>query len=227
MFQFPKNKRIINIKANSPSGQILLQGTSDIEYFYSQLRYFLEEKLLTSMKDVENIERVQSILNIPAHKVGQLGKYSFDPDVRIGELIILIGIYCTFKNLNTIEFEYIPGWQVPNQKAIVKKHFKKESLDGYILTAQNDEVIALPLELKSLMQNPNEPMEKTPIDQLKEKLSGFSKHFQQTGGIYCVLVMPYSIEKSLSIDLKEAIPLFKKFCKKRFFTFLSRSYKLK
>ena len=198
--------KILNINAENLNGSLQFQGAPDVKYCYSLVREYFEKNLL-SEPDKLSDKRLQSVLNKRLKDIESFREYIFDNDFRIIELAVLIGLLETLhrsKSLNT-NYSFVPAWQLPGQQNSMKKYSAKESWDGFIVGIPknySDEAISIPLELKSLMINPCEDVGLNPNDQLEKQLRKFKKYFQHEGSINCVLVMPYTNEKKLKLDLK-------------------------
>lgn len=198
----------LNLNANTTKGKIFLQAALDVKNIYSLIRCYFEKELLSNISDITEI-KLQNTLNKRAKDISSLKKITFDDDVRVIELAILIGILKTVERFGDLSKDYIfmPAWQLPKQKHIMKSFSNKESWDGFIIGRpinKKNDWIQIPMELKSLMKYPKETIKINPNNQLREKLKKFRKYFQQEGSINCVLIMPYTNEKKLSIDLKAA-----------------------
>lgn len=200
--------KILNLIANTSKGKTNLQAALDIKYLYQLIKDYFEQELLSDIGRLTDV-RLQRVLNKKAKNISSLNKFTFDDDVRVIELAVLIGILETLHRLGGLskDYAFLPAWQLPKQQSIMKAFSNKESWDGFIVgKPKNGEGswIQIPVELKSLMTQPQKPVGANPNDQLKEKLKRFRKHFRHEGSINCVLVMPYTNEKKLGIDLKVA-----------------------
>jgi len=200
--------KILNLIANTNKGKINLQAALDVKYLYQLIKNYFEKELLAKIGELSDT-RLQRVLNIKAKNIPSLNIFTFDDDVRVIELAILIGILETLDRLGGLSKNHIfmPAWQLPKQQSIMKAFSSKESWDGFIVGLPKNEVgsvIPIPIELKSLMIQPQKPVGANPNDQLKEGLKKFKRHFQHEGSINCVLVMPYTNENKLGIDLKTA-----------------------
>ena len=201
--------KIINLDANTPKGKIKLQAAFDVKYLYCQIRSYFEKELLSKINTLTDA-RLQQILNKKAEDIPLLKSFTFDSDVRIIELAVLVGVLETLHRLNWLNKKYgfLPAWQLPKKQMIRKAFSKKESWDGFIVGLPKKEelkAISIPLELKTTMHNPKEKIYTNPNKQLKSLLSSpkITKHFQHEGSLNGVLVMPYSDQK-LTLDLKYA-----------------------
>jgi len=199
--------RILDLIANTPKGQVKLQSTLDVKDLYFLIKTYFETELFSDKNRLTSL-RLQSTLNKRANKITSLNKFTFDNDLRVIEIAILIGILETLNRTGNLNKNYIflPAWQLPKQKITIKKIFTKESWDGFIICLSKDkkENIAIPLELKSLMIEPKKQVQGDLNNQLKIRLKSFKDFFQKEGSINSVLLMPYTNKKKLIIDLKTA-----------------------
>lgn len=203
----PKLK-VLNIEAATPKGTVKLQAAHDPVYLYEQLKSYFEQELLSDPKQL-NTQQLQKTLNTKAKDIPALSLFTFDSDMRAGELMILLSVLQTTKSLggHSKKYAFFPAWQLPNQKKGVKAFSGKESWDGFLLGISRTnpgDAIPIPLEVKSLMAEPKKPVTGSPNDQLQARLQQYHKHFQQTGSINCILAMPYTSENKLGIDVKTA-----------------------
>jgi len=200
--------KILNLIANTSKGKINLQAALDVKHLYQLIKSYFEEELLVDTDKLTDA-RLQRVLNKKAKNVSSLNKLTFDDDVRVIELAVLIGVLETLHRLGGLskDYAFLPAWQLPKQQSIMKAFSSKESWDGFIVGKPKNRAgawIQIPIELKSLMTQPQKSIGANPNDQLNERLKKFKKHFQHEGSINCVLVMPYTSEKKLGIDLKAA-----------------------
>ncbi|MEK7570898.1 MAG: hypothetical protein AAB553_01370 [Patescibacteria group bacterium] len=201
--------KVINILAKTVNGTINFQAAYDVKYLYRQIKKYFEQELLSNSKQLSNTEHLQNVLMKRAKDIQLLNEFDFDNDLRAIELAILVGVLQTTYTLgkHSTDYTLIPSWQLPDQTIGVKAHFRKGSWDGFLLGLPKNtakETISIPLELKSLMINPKISVKGNPNYQLTEGLKIYKKYFQKPASINCVLVMPYSSETNLSIDLKKA-----------------------
>ncbi|MEO6077394.1 MAG: hypothetical protein ABIP54_01265 [Candidatus Andersenbacteria bacterium] len=202
--------KIMNIVGKIDAGTINLQTAIDVKYFYGIIRKYFEQELLSTPEQLDDVH-LQYVLNRSVNEIELFNEFEFDNDVRIIELAVLIGILETLSAVGQLSPEYVflPAWQLPRQEKIMKNFSGKNSWDGFLVGISRNsskDALPIPIELKSLMTYPKKPVEGSPNHQLKALLNNpnFRKHFQKSGTINAVLVMPYTSEDLLSIDLKDA-----------------------
>lgn len=206
MAQAPK---ILDVEATIVNGSIKLQAALDVNHLYALLKGFFEQELLANATQLTGSQHLQKTLNTKAKDIPTLGIYTFDNDMRAIELAVMLSILETTSKTGGHGKDYmlLPAWQLPGQNAAVQSHTGKESWDGFLIglpRVKDSSAISIPIELKSLMDNPNATTSGDPNTQLTAKIAQFTSYFQQPGTINTVLVMPYTSETSLSIDLKQA-----------------------
>lgn len=201
--------RILNVTGNTSVGPIQLQAAIDVMRLYGLIKEHFEQELLLDPSQLSDTQ-LQRVLGTRAETIPAFSDYSFDSDVRLVELAILVGILETLRRIGGLSKDHVvlPAWQVPGQKEALKNFSQKESWDGFILAmprkGTEGDTISIPMELKSLMANPNEEVAADPNEQLKSRLAQFRPHFQQPGSMNCVLLLPYTNAAKLSVDLKSA-----------------------
>lgn len=206
MKQSPK---ILDVEATTINGSIKLQAALDVMYLYKLLKVFFEQELLASPAQLIGSQHLQETLNTRAKDIPTLGVYTFDNDMRAIELAVMLSILETTSKTGGHGKDYtiLPAWQLPGQNSAMQSHTGKQSWDGLLLglpRAKDGSAIPIPIELKSLMDNPNSATSGSPNVQLTAKLTQFTSYFQQPGTINTVLVMPYTSETNLEVDLKQA-----------------------
>jgi hypothetical protein len=198
---------IIDIKGRTATGFVELQAPYKPPYLYQLIRTYFEQELLNSHEITDT--HLQSTLSRRAQDIPLLHDFAFDSDIRVIEISILLGVIQTLDTIGGLNKDYVfvPAWQKPGQKDAMKSYSTKESWDGFIVgmsKGSGKEDILIPLEIKSLMTDPKKRVVGNPNDQLKSRLKKFRHHFQNPGALNCVLVMPYTTESNLGIDLKHA-----------------------
>ncbi len=201
--------KILNITGNTSAGPIQLQAALDVMGLYGLIREHFERELLLAPGQLTD-KQLQKVLNTRAATIPAFGDYIFDDDVRLVELAILVGVLETLRRIGGLSKDHVvlPAWQVPGQKDVLRRYSKKESWDGFIFAmprkGTQGDAIPVPMELKSLMADPNQAVSADPNGQLKARLEQFRPHFQQPGSLNCVLLMPYTSARNLAVDLKAA-----------------------
>ena len=216
---------VVDVTGNLPGvGTALLQTAYDPTFLKDRLVEYLIRSL-EALPDPTDILAVQKILHIQANKAPELmlkksngeNIYDFESNQRIDELIALLAITGSINQMNknhNQDIVLVPAWQRPDQNAVMKKFNGKESWDGFMhesvplgneVPSQN--VFVVPVEIKSLMINPNKEKYSDLNDLLDKKTPSFNKHFQSEGSVCAVVVLPYVMDSSqtkLSFDLKKA-----------------------
>lgn len=208
---------VLNVEGRVQSGVVKLQVANDVGLLWHCLKTYFERAVLSDSDIINgnNALKLQSALNARAIDIPELGivdkdnlpLYSFEANQRVIDLAAMVAIYETTRRIGHSPDHIVrPGWQTANQFANMKNHTGEESWDGFIFSQHKDGssmLASVPFELKSLMTNPNEPTIGNPNDQLANKIEDFRSSFQTEGSICAVLVMPYSDQSSLAIDLAQ------------------------
>lgn len=183
------------------------------------LKQSLSGYLTNSLKPLEtiDIQSLQKVLSTKARDVEELSALDFEPNQRVGELIVLLSLVLTINQLSanrgSVETNFAPAWQKSGQGQAIKSLTEKESWDGFIYEPDRDgttnpeaKVPIIPVEIKSLMINPSREKFKSLNELLKTRLPKFSEYFQSQGSIGAVLVLPYQTEGDgkLNFDIRDA-----------------------
>lgn len=216
---------VINVTGNIPGvGVALLQTAYDATFLKQSISSYLVRSFESMINPMDILE-IQKILHIQANKVPELltknrdgnNIYDFESNQRLDELMVLLAITTSTNQMNRNRghsIMLVPAWQRPNQGIVMKRFNGKGSWDGfmheYVPLGTDDTSVDIPLvpvEIKSLMINPNKEKYANLNDLLDKKTPDFSQHFQLEGSICAVVVMPYvmnSSETSPSFDIKKA-----------------------
>jgi len=193
-----------NVNFMTDVGTIQLQAASDVGHLQQRLKAYFEDEF-KNPDAFSNYESFQKILNRKASVANHLSIYDFDPDQRVGELVVTLAITATINRIHHMRL--IPGWQRPGQYGIMEKMFQKKSWDGFMYEIPNDGTDkAFPtfVEVKSTMVGPDEDVS-NPNKLMNSRLAKYKKHFQSSDTICSVFIMPYiAIGEALQFDFKNA-----------------------
>lgn len=196
--------KAINIIGITPVGTLRLQAEPNVAFLHDQLSRYFQRTILRDAKALYDVPALQKFLNVPANTIDELIMYSFEDNQRVSEVATVLAISHSINRLRQTSF--IPVWQLPGQGSIMQKFSDKGSWDGLILEISSDQSLAvspIPIEIKSLMVNPNDKLI-SPNQQLRDRLPKYKKHFQKEGSVCALLIMPYTPDKELRFNFKEA-----------------------
>ncbi len=208
--------QVINITGRIPDSEESheLQSIYPLNPLINSLGIYLERSLKNHA--TIPIKHFQDVINKKAGEVDELKALSFEPNQRVGELIVLASLVASINKINEKHridhTNFVPAWQKAGQNDSIERFTGKGSWDGFIyehipLGSEDSDtkVVMVGVEIKSLMIDPKATF--TNLNELlTERISHFSKHFQIQGSIAAILVPPYSNESDskISFDLKQA-----------------------
>lgn len=200
-----KTSEILNLKAEWLEHEVInLQMTRDQKNMHDALCQYFKRTLANI-----TTKTLQDSLNAKANRQPELEKFKFGSDQRIYELVIGESISAVMRDSKTTNIVVKFVWQSADQQEIIQDFTQSSSgsIDGGIgfFIKGKKGLTLLPIEAKSTMINPYEAVSGNLCNQAIECINKKSADFSTPSQLSALLILPYSNNEQLSLDLKPVI----------------------